>query len=66
MYKGATVSLVGVAPFIALRMASYDMLSTKFKKHTNNAVLANGGAGMLVGMMAVSVCYPQDVVRRRI
>ena len=58
VYKGATVSLVGVAPFIAIRMASYDMLSSKLKLKIENPILSNGLAGMMAGVLATSTCYP--------
>ena len=66
VYKGATISLIGVAPFIAIRMASYDMLSTRLKPKIESPILVNGIAGMLAGCIATSICYPQDVVRRKV
>jgi solute carrier family 25 (mitochondrial phosphate transporter), member 23/24/25/41 len=67
LYKGLSVSLAGIAPFIALRMSVYDYCSTILSKHTNSKfeeLVAHGSSGALASFIAVSVVYPSDLVRR--
>ena len=76
-YKGAVVSCAGVAPFIAIRMSTYDffmnsqnslVLSVRPRDSEENfsssKVVYSGVAGTMAGLLALTVCYPTDVVRR--
>jgi len=70
MYKGLGIGLVGVTPFIAIRMSTYDLALTHLKANLTTgsaqqrSILANGIAGGTAGIVAVSCCYPFDVMRR--
>lgn len=59
--------MVGTGPFIGIRMSVYDFLITKFNKNVNTefqSILANGSAGMVAGVTAVTFCYPFDIMKR--
>ncbi|BDA48501.1 probable envelope ADP,ATP carrier protein, chloroplastic [Coccomyxa sp. Obi] len=66
LYKGFAPALIGTAPFAALNFASYDLL----KKHLFDADIRPSTAGTLglgatSGLLASSVCFPLDTVRRQ-
>jgi len=74
LFKGITVGLVGIAPFIAIRMSVYDTVMNNYSmkfftpkemKPTNpNFLMFNFLCGSIAGLSAVSVCYPLDVIKR--
>ena len=66
MFKGLGTSLVGIAPFIGIKMASYDWLMTSFgpKKGSKNTVYYNLFMGASAGTIAVTCTYPIDLIRR--
>lgn len=67
-YKGWVPTVVSLAPFIGLNFAAFDYLKATFipSGNTRDAnpllVLCLGGGA---GIMAQSVCYPLDTIRRR-
>ena len=67
MYQGLGMSLAGIAPFIGIKMASYDFLMQRFgpKKGTDQtkAVYYNISMGALAGTIAVTITYPTDLIR---
>jgi hypothetical protein len=59
--------MTGVPLFIGLRMSTYDTLSEVLEKKATSeteTLLAHGISGCLAGMVAVSIYYPLDVLRR--
>ena len=66
LYKGLFVSLGGIAPFIGIKMSSFDWLSNTFKppKDSNYIVYYNLVIGATAGTIAVTVTYPTDLVRK--
>jgi hypothetical protein len=62
------MSCAGIAPFIGIKMASYDYLMQHIgpKKGEKNALLYNLGLGATAGTIAVTATYPTDLVRRLI
>lgn len=72
-YKGYTPAMLSLSPFIAINFATFDTLKTsyfgdkKFSKkqlqERNPAALL--GLGAAAGIVAQTVCYPLDTVRRR-
>jgi len=65
LFKGYVPTMLSVSPFIAINFASFDLLRQMFPHATNHQwmnVLVIGGAS---GLLAQSVCYPLDTVRRR-
>ena len=68
MYKGLGVSCAGIAPFIGIKMASFDFLMQNFgpSKGSKNVTYYNLAIGAMAGTIAVTVTYPTDLVRRLI
>ena len=74
LFRGITVSLLGIAPFIAIRMSVYDTVMSRYSvklftpnelKSTNpNFLIFNFMCGSLAGLSAVSICYPMDIIKR--
>jgi len=63
--KGYFPSVVSLAPFIALNFASFDILKQKVYDGKRPTTLGTLGLGATAGLFAQSVCYPLDLVRRR-
>jgi len=67
MYKGMGTSCLGIAPFIGIKMASYDVLMEKFGGVDRNNPYAkyyNLTMGAMAGTIAVTFTYPLDLVRK--
>ena len=66
LFQGLGVSLCGIAPFIGIKMASYDFLMTNFApdKSSKYIVYYILLLGATAGTMAVTATYPFDVTRR--
>lgn len=67
-YKGWGTTMVGIAPYIAIKMATFDVLKTRFcpDKSTKHFDMINLACGAAAGMISMSVTYPLDLVKRRI
>lgn len=63
--KGYFPSVISLAPFIALNFASFDIMKNKFYDKQRPSTLGTLGLGAVAGLFAQSVCYPLDLVRRR-
>lgn len=72
-YKGYTPAVLSLAPFIAVNFATFDTLKSWYygdKKCTKQELkdrnpLVVLSLGALSGIIAQTVCYPLDTVRRR-
>jgi len=66
MFKGMGTSLVGIAPFIGIKMSSYDVLMDSFGNNINdrNRIYYNLLMGALAGTVAVTLTYPIDLIRK--
>jgi len=66
LYKGWGISMMGIAPFIGIKMSSYDFLMGKFgvAKGDPRSVYYNLFLGAVAGTIAVTGTYPFDLVRR--
>ena len=66
LYKGWGISMMGIAPFIGIKMSSYDFLMAKFGpvKGDPKSVYYNLVLGAVAGTIAVTCTYPLDLVRR--
>ena len=62
-YKGVGMSLVGIAPFIGFKMATFDILKRRYNHQSTIANLALGG---ISGSAAMFITYPTDLIRRKI
>jgi hypothetical protein len=62
------MSLCGIAPFIGIKMASYDYLMQHYApaKGSPNTMYWNLLLGATAGTIAVTATYPTDLVRRLI
>jgi solute carrier family 25 phosphate transporter 23/24/25/41 len=56
-YRGLGASLAGIAPYMALELASYDLLPREMPSFAR---------GFTAALIATVSCYPLDTVRRRI
>lgn len=56
-YRGLGASMVGIAPYMALELACYDLLPTEMPSFAR---------GFTSALIATVSCYPLDTVRRRI
>merc|ERR1712113_758005 len=66
-YKGWTPTLLSLAPFIACNFATFDALKSWYVGDGNvkdASTLAILGLGACAGLVAQSICYPLDTVRR--
>lgn len=73
LYRGLAVSNCGIAPFIGIKMTSFDMLTSftigkgpeaQKKIPKQKMVYINLMNGALAGTIAVTFTYPTDLVRR--
>jgi solute carrier family 25 phosphate transporter 23/24/25/41 len=60
--------MFGIAPYIAIKMATFDMLKAKFipDKSVPHFDLINLGCGAAAGIISMTATYPLDLVKRRI
>ncbi|EIE27681.1 mitochondrial substrate carrier protein [Coccomyxa subellipsoidea C-169] len=66
LYKGFAPALIGTAPFAALNFASYDLLKKYFfDLDVRPSTAGTLGMGAASGLLASSVCFPLDTVRRQ-
>merc|ERR1711937_182297 len=66
LYKGLAVSSAGIAPFIAIKLTSFDILKANFSPNKDNpyAWLHNLVLGSTAGTVAMLATYPLDLTRR--
>ena len=63
-YKGWAISVTGIMPFVGLKMSSFDWMYTHYSG--DHSPVFNACAGALSGLVAVSVAYPLDLIRRKL
>jgi len=66
LYKGLGVSTAGIAPFIGIKLTSFDILKARFSpdKDAKYAWLHNMLIGSTAGTIAMVITYPLDLTRR--
>lgn len=66
LYKGIGLSTIGIAPFIGIKLTSFDMLMAAFGPEKGNpkTIYYNLALGALAGTIAVTFTYPVDLTRR--
>ena len=72
--KGNLISCTGVAPFVALRQSIFDFQVNSFsnyffsvediRRRSSTYMAYELSSGALAGFVAISVCYPFDILRR--
>eukprot|EP00959_Pyramimonas_sp_CCMP1952_P192945 4034369-Pyramimonas_sp.AAC.1 len=67
LLKGLPATLVGIAPYAAVNFAAYDLAKGFAHNHLQlqQSWMLNMALGGGTGLLAASVCYPLDTVRRR-
>ena len=67
LYRGWFATMIGITPYIAFKMCSFDMLKGFFLPSRNDPYfnLINLGLGATAGTIAVTLTYPTDLVRRK-
>ena len=66
LFRGLFASVVGIMPFIGIKMASFDLLRHRFLPDKKNPRfdIINLNLGAIAGTIAVTFTYPTDVIRR--
>jgi solute carrier family 25 phosphate transporter 23/24/25/41 len=66
LYKGIVVSTAGIAPFIGIKLATFDILKARFSPDKNDPYVAykNLVIGSTAGTIAMLITYPLDLTRR--
>lgn len=66
-YKGWGTTMIGIAPYIAIKMATFDALKTKYlpDKNSPHFDLINLSFGAIAGMVSMAATYPFDLVKRK-
>lgn len=66
MYRGLWMSLLGYTPYCALNFAFYNKLKDNFEEMEMNKNANKLLSGGFSAMMAVSITYPTDLMRRQL
>lgn len=56
-YRGLGASMLGIAPYMALELGTYDLLPKELNSFSR---------GFIAALVATASCYPLDTIRRRI
>ena len=66
-YKGWFTTMIGIAPYIAIKMATFDALKTKYlpDKNSKNFDLINLSFGAIAGITSMTATYPFDLIKRK-
>eukprot|EP00744_Colponema_vietnamica_P004324 GILI01006478.1.p1 GENE.GILI01006478.1~~GILI01006478.1.p1 ORF type:complete len:329 (-),score=60.81 GILI01006478.1:710-1651(-) len=67
LYRGWGATLMGIAPYVAINMTTFDVLKAKFLPDRKDPRfdIINLSLGAVSGAAAATATYPTDVVRRR-
>jgi solute carrier family 25 (mitochondrial phosphate transporter), member 23/24/25/41 len=59
--------MVGIAPYIAIKMATFDVLKTRYlpDKNVPHFDVLNFTFGAFAGLVSMTATYPLDLVKRR-
>ena len=57
LYRGVGTALLGIAPYMAIELGAFDSLPS---------AVPSFARGFVAALMATSICYPLDTVRRQI
>lgn len=66
LYKGLPTTLAGITPYVAIKMTSFDLLKTNYgvDRRSPYFSITNLLMGGLAGVLAVTITYPTDLLRR--
>jgi solute carrier family 25 phosphate transporter 23/24/25/41 len=67
LYRGLTPTLMGIAPYVAINMTTFDLLRRKYLPNRDHPYfsLINLSLGACAGFTAAGITYPTDLIRRR-
>jgi len=70
LYRGLATTIAGVLPFSSVKLASYDLLRRRASAGVDDAsyslpVGQSASFGAVAGIVAATMCFPLEVVRRR-
>ncbi|KAL4448110.1 hypothetical protein ABPG75_005329 [Micractinium tetrahymenae] len=68
LFKGLDASLVGVVPYAAIRLGSYDAMKALWRRSTGRKGIDPQAAllfGAVAGVLSAGLTYPLEVARRR-
>ena len=65
-FHGLVPAVVGIAPYMALELAAFDTMKERFPRAFNEAPGSSFARGFLAALVASSICYPLDTVRRQV
>ena len=64
-YKGLVPALVGIAPYLALNLAIFDLVKNNLPPEYANHPAASVFSGLVSATFATTACYPLDTIRRQ-
>jgi solute carrier family 25 phosphate transporter 23/24/25/41 len=67
-YRGISMSLIGIAPYIGFKMSTFDILKGHYMpdRSSPSFMLMNLSLGAIAATVAATLTYPFDLLRRRI
>ncbi|EIM81084.1 mitochondrial carrier [Stereum hirsutum FP-91666 SS1] len=65
LYRGMVTTALGVAPYVGINFASYELLRGYLTPPGKTSVMRKLACGALAGAISQSLTYPFDVVRRK-
>ena len=65
-FHGLVPAVVGIAPYMALELATFDIMKERLPPAFNEATGSTFARGFLAALVASSFCYPLDTVRRQV
>lgn len=65
-YRGVFPTLAGIAPYMAIELATYDLMKQKLPSDQRGNPQAAFLCGNIAALCASTCCYPLDTVRRQI
>lgn len=67
LYRGVVPTAVGVAPYVAINFAAYELLKVWVEDHEGHQpnIFVKLACGGLAGAVSQTLTYPCDVLRRR-
>lgn len=66
-YKGWFTTMIGIAPYIAIKMATFDALKSRYlpNKDAAHFDLLNFSFGAIAGVVSMTSTYPLDLIKRK-
>jgi solute carrier family 25 phosphate transporter 23/24/25/41 len=68
LYRGLNMTLIGIAPFIGIKMATFDTLKEWYLPDRNDPKFPvyNLYLGGIAGAVAATITYPADLIRKKL